>query len=198
MRHHLHVIHRGSVQADSRTVKPACAKSSEIPISLTGREHCLCARGARDVETLGLVVREEKESVLDDRSTKGGAIHVPARFLLGKDRSVGAEAIRPVVCVQNVVTEKLPYVPMILVRAGLDRRVNNSAFEVAEFGGRVVGDEIEFLDRVRSRRIAKQVVGYLVVIHAIKQEIVCLLAIAVDQRTATISAGVIAIVEAAR
>src|SRR4029077_97724 len=52
-------------------------------------------------------------------------------------------------------------------------------------------------DGIRGRSVAKQVVGDLVVIHAVKQEVVGLLAVAVDQGPAAITAGVVAVVKAA-
>ena len=48
----------------------------------------------------------------------------------------------------------------------------------------ILGDQAEFLNRVHTRSKSDQVVRHLVVIHAIEQEIVCLLAVSVDIRPA--------------
>ena len=86
---------------------------------------------------------------------------------------------------------------MEAVGSGLDGRVDDAAFEIAELCRRVLRDQIEFLDCIRRWCVTQQVVGDLVVIHAIEQEIVGLLAIAIDERTSAITAGVVAVIEAA-
>ena len=97
-----------------------------------------------------------------------------------------------------VVAEEFPniaveaFVPDLMVALTMPpSKLPNSA-------GSVIGDQVEFLDRIRRRRVAEQVVRYLIVVHAVEQEIVGLLAIAVDQRTPTVTAGVVAVIEAAR
>ncbi len=47
-------------------------------------------------------------------------------------------------------------------------------------------------------RVTQQVVRNLVIVHAVQQEVVRLLAVAVDQRTASITSGIVAVIEAAR
>ena len=69
---------------------------------------------------------------------------------------------------------------MVTVRTRLDADADDSAFEIPELGRGVIGDEIEFLDGVRSGCVSKQVVRNLVVVHAIEQEIVGLLAIPIN------------------
>jgi hypothetical protein len=93
------------------------------------------------------------------------------------------EIVRPAVRVQLVVPQKLPHVTVKAVSSRLDGRANNAALEIAEFSRRVAGDEIELFDSIRCWCIAQQIIGNLIVIHAVKQEVVRLLAIAVDQRT---------------
>ena len=87
---------------------------------------------------------------------------------------------------------------MVLVGSGLDGRVDNSPLEVSEFRRGVAGNQVELLDGVGGRRIPQQVIRHLVVIHAVEQEIVRLLAVAIDQRTAAIKIGIVAAGEAGR
>ena len=60
-----------------------------------------------------------------------------------------------------------------------------------------MSDQIEFLNRIRRRSKPNQVVRYLVVIHAVENEVVCLLAVAVDVRPSS-AGGVVAVVETLR
>ena len=77
---------------------------------------------------------------------------------------------------------------MIPVGAGLDHHVDNAALEVAELRGRVVGDHLEFLNRIQVRLVGREVVGHLIVIDAVEQEIVRLFAVAVHVWTSAASA----------
>ena len=85
---------------------------------------------------------------------------------------------------------------MVLVGSGLDGRVDNSPLEVSEFRRRVAGNEVELLDSIGGRRVTQQVIRHLVVIHTVEQEIVRLLAVAIDQGTAAIKIGIVAAGEA--
>ena len=87
---------------------------------------------------------------------------------------------------------------MVLVGSGLDGRVDNSSLEVSEFRRCVAGNQVELLDGIRRWRVSQQVVRHLVVIHAVEQEIVRLLAVAIDQRPAAIKTGIVAAGEAGR
>src|SRR5208282_4310378 len=78
-----------------------------------------------------------------------------------------------------------------------DGRADDAAHVLAKLGGRVGGDQVEFLDGVRRRGKAHQIVGYLIVVHAIKKEVVGLFAIAVDVRPSA-GGGVVAVVEVGR
>jgi len=73
----------------------------------------------------------------------------------------------------------------------------DSALEIAEFGGGVVGDQLEFLDGIHVGLIRNQVIGGEVVVRAIQQEVVGFLAVAVDIGTAA-AGGTLAAVEARR
>src|SRR5579863_7428073 len=87
---------------------------------------------------------------------------------------------------------------MVLVRARFEGGIDDSTFKIPELCRGVVGDEVELLDRIRSRRIPKQVVGYLIVIHAVEQEIVCLLAVTVDEGATAVPGSVVAVIKTAR
>ena len=91
-------------------------------------------------------------------------------------------SIRPAVRIQHVVPKKLPGIPVEAVGSRLDGGVYDPALEIAEFSWCVAGYEIELLDGVRGWRVTQQVIRYLVVIHAVQQEIVGLLTVAIDQR----------------
>ena len=60
----------------------------------------------------------------------------------------------PVVGVKNVVSEKFENVTAIHAGAGLDMRADDTSLEIAEFGGSVLGNHIQSLDRVDARRKA--------------------------------------------
>jgi len=75
------------------------------------------------------------------------------------------------------------------VGAGFDGNADDAA-EVVAVGGRgVLGDEVELLDGVDAWREGYVVVVDLVVIHAIEDVVVGLLAVAVDVRAADLEAG---------
>jgi hypothetical protein len=48
------------------------------------------------------------------------------------------------------------------VAAAFDGGADDTAHEIAEFGGGVVRDEVEFLDRIRAGGVADQIVRYLI------------------------------------
>src|SRR5439155_12734176 len=178
------------------------AKSAKVSGTLGGRKDVFCAEGARNIETLALVVNEEKELVLEDWTAQGSTKHIPAQFRLWKrvpgPSSISMKIIGPTVGIEFIVPEKLPNISVVAIGTGLDRGVDNPTHKIAELGGGVVGNQVEFLNGVRSGSVAQQVIRYLIVIHAVEQEIVGLLAIAIDQRPAPITAGVVAVIEAAR
>ena len=86
---------------------------------------------------------------------------------------------------------------MKAVSSRLDRRANDAALIISELGGGILSNQIEFLNRIRRRSKPNQVVRYLVVIHAVENEVVCLLAVAVDVRPSS-AGGVVAVVETLR
>ena len=68
------------------------------------------------------------------------------------------EIIGPAVRVQNVIAEELPDVSMEGVGARLDGGTHDAAFEIAELGGGIIGDQVELLDCVRSWSVTEFVV----------------------------------------
>ena len=86
---------------------------------------------------------------------------------------------------------------METVGTGLDARTDDAAHEVAEFGRGVTGDQVKFLNSIRSRSVAEEVIRHLVVVHTVEQEVVGLFAIAVDERTRAVTASVVSANETA-
>ena len=72
--------------------------------------------------------------------------------------------------------------------------IHDSALKIAELGGGVGGNQVEFLDRVGRRRNRQQVIRGLVVVHPVEDEVVGLLAISVDVWTAAVR-SVVTVVE---
>src|SRR5215469_8129138 len=100
------------------------------------------------VEPLALVVYEEKEFVLDHRTTQRSPEHVPTHRRSRERRSIRIDLVFPLVGIQPVIPEELPDVAVKTVGAGLDRGTHNAAHETTEFRRGVITDEIEFLDGV--------------------------------------------------
>ena len=68
------------------------------------------------------------------------------------------KVILPAVRVQDVVSEELPDVSMEGVRARLDGGIHDAAFEIAELGGGIIGDQVELLDCIRSWSVTEFIV----------------------------------------
>src|SRR5256714_5598650 len=124
------------------------------------------------IKPLPLVIHKEEQLILDHRSAKSASEHVPTKFIALRPREIVGPAVR----VQYVVAEKFPCIAMIAIGARLDAHTDDAALEVPEFSRSVVGDQVEFFDGVRSWRVPKQVVGNLIIVHAVEQKIVRLLA----------------------
>ncbi len=69
------------------------------------------------------------------------------------DNGIGTDLVSPAVGIQLVVAEKLPDVAVKLVSSGLEGSADNAALEITEFGRGVLGDQVEFLDGIRSRSV---------------------------------------------
>src|SRR5262249_25569988 len=109
------------------------------------------------------------------------------------DRS--GDLMSPVIGIEFVVAEILPDVAMEVVGPRLEGGANDSALEIPEFGGGVLGDQVEFLDGVGSRCVPQEVVGNLVIVHAVQQKVVRLFAVPIDVWAAT-TVDVVPIVKA--
>ena len=86
----------------------------------------------------------------------------------------------PAVGVKLVVSEVFPQIAMKTIGSRFYGRIHDPAHIVTEFSRRILGNQVEFLDCVGRGRVSKQVVGYLVVVHSVQKEIVCLLTISID------------------
>ena len=106
----------------------------------------------------------------------------PNSFQRSFGRGAPLKLFDQVVGVQHVVAEEFEHVAVKVIRARLDLRADDRAHEVAELGRSVLRDLVELLNGVHARRIAHQVVRHLVVVHAVQNEVVGLLAVAVDVR----------------
>src|SRR5215472_3202645 len=168
----------GPVQADARGIKTTGTEGPKIPLALRCGEHIKELRVRWVIETLPLVIEKEEHLVLDDWSTNGAAIHIPAK---GYSRR-SSEIVFPAVGVQLVIAEVLPYIAMKIVSARLDRGADDATLEITELGRGIVSDQIEFLDGVGRRGVTEQVVGNLIVVQTVENEIVGLLAVTVNIR----------------
>ena len=65
------------------------------------------------------------------------------------------------------------------VGSRLNRGTDNRSLAVPEFSRSVIGDHVEFLNRIGTRGISNHVVRHLVVVQAIQQEIVGLFPVSV-------------------
>src|SRR5215469_9972891 len=119
------------------------------------------------VETLTLVVGEKEKLVFDDWPADATTEHVPAQLWFREFIARSAEFIFPLVGVQHIVAEVLPNIAMEPVGSRFDGGVDDSPLEVAELCGCVARDQVELLDRVRSWCVPKEVVGHLIVVHAV-------------------------------
>src|SRR5882762_1029508 len=132
------------------------------------------------VKPLPLIVHKEEQLVFLDRSAESSAVHVPTELVARNLRS-WINFVFPLVGVELVVPEKLPYIAVKRVGAGFEGCADDATHKVAEFRRRVVRDQVEFFDRVGRRRIAQQVVRNLVVVHSVENKVICLFAVAVDK-----------------
>ena len=153
----------------------------EVTLPFSWSEERDWAAGSGVVETLPLIIDEKKQFVLHDRTAKRGPKHVPAECGLGETVKI----VGPVAGVKDIVPEELEDVAVIAVGAVLDGSTDNAPLELPELSGSVLGYQAKFLNRVHTRSKPNQVVRHLVVIHAVEQEIVGLLTVPVDMRSAT-------------
>ncbi len=79
---------------------------------------------------------------------------------------------------------------MVPVGARLNCGIDDSAVVVAEFRGSILSNDIELSDGIGRGCEAKQIIRYLIVIDAVQQEVVGLLAVPVDIGTSRFLGGV--------
>src|SRR6266849_4237749 len=169
----------GVIQLDRGGGGLKCAKVAGLFCGCVHRYETACGRM---VESLPLIVNEEEEFVLEDRSTEGSSKHVPAQRCASDRRRAGIDLVFPLVGVQLVIAEEFPDIAVKRIGARLEGRTNDAAHVISEFRRRVIAYQVEFLNCVRRWGVAKKVVRNLVIVHPIEEEVVCLLAITVDER----------------
>src|SRR5581483_6719963 len=177
--------------------KPAGANIPEVSSSFGIREYTDLLRAGRMIEALRLPIEEEEQLVLHNRAADRSAEHVPPKLILGKCSGWPIKSVLPLVRVQLVVAEEFPEIAVERVRSGFDGGIDNAPLVVSELRRRVLGDEIELFDGIRRWREAHQIIGDLVVVDAVENEIVSLLAVPVDIG-APAARRVIAVIEAVR
>src|SRR6266852_3199686 len=173
--------------------EPGRANVPKVACPLRSRKETQLLGGGWMVETLPLIVKKEEQLVFDDRTADGAAEHVPAQLV--SLRSV--KSIFPGVRVQLVIAEVLPDVPVETVSARLDGGADDATLEVPELGRRVLRDEVKLLNSVWRRSKADKVVRRLVVVHAVQDKVIGLLAIPVDVRPGS-ARSIVAVIEAVR
>ncbi len=90
---------------------------------------------------------------------------------------------RPRCGVQRVIAEELEQAAVRLAGAWLQDDVEDSSLRIAEFRRGIASDDANFFDGIRCGLIGHQILGRLIVVDAIQQEIVRLRPVAVDKRT---------------
>src|SRR5208283_572118 len=96
------------------------AKSTEIAALFGLGENRDEASGGRMVEALALIVHEEEQLVLVNRSAKGATEHVPAQRSAGKRWASGVDLVFPLVGVQHVIAEIFPDIAVEAVGSRLN------------------------------------------------------------------------------
>src|SRR5580692_3273378 len=129
------------------------------------------------VKSLPLVIHKEAPLLPQDRTAEGTPKHVPAYWRTRNLRRIRVDLVFPLICVQFIVPEELPDVAVEAVCSGFDGGADDATFEIAELRRSIVADQVEFLNRVRRRRVPEEVVGYLVIVQTVQQEVVGLFAI---------------------
>src|ERR1700685_4747008 len=106
------------------------ADIAEVAATLSSREHAIKTRRAGVIKSLILKISKEEQFILDDRSAKGAAKHIPAQFGLGNRR--GNHLIRPGVRIEDVVSEQFPNITVVLIRTRFDGGIDDSTFKISE------------------------------------------------------------------
>src|SRR6185503_6212285 len=101
-----------------------------------------------------LRIPKEENLVLDHRATDRAPELVPAQFSLFSRRAspVVAIMLKEVSGIENVIAEKFPNVPMKLIGARFQSRVEHGCAGTPILGAEVCGLNLEFLNRVDRRQ----------------------------------------------
>src|SRR5579859_81589 len=137
------------------------------------------------IEALALVIRKKEQLVFPNRAAYGATKHVPTESCTRQVFARTVEFVFPLVGIEFVVAEELPDSSMETVRARLDGSVDDAPCEIAELGGSIRSDQVEFLDCVRGGRETEIVFRGLIVIHPVQDEVIGLLTMTIDGRAAT-------------
>src|SRR6185437_4009513 len=137
---------RGHRHGGARVVKRN-AQIAQVPAEVLRGEGGLRSAGGRQVKARTLIVREKEELVLLDGSAEGGSVFIPA---LARGRHA-IEVIAPLVGVEKVIAEILEQVAVEAVGPALQADADHSAEELAVFGIRVIGKNLELLNGIDVR-----------------------------------------------
>src|SRR5215469_4144673 len=100
-------------RTDTRAIEFSSTQTGEVSRLLRRGENVNTLRRCRVIEPLCLVIEEEEQLVLDNRSADRATKHVPAQFR----PSQVLEVVLPLICVQLVIAEVLPQIAMKAVCA---------------------------------------------------------------------------------
>ena len=116
------------------------------------------------VKALRLIIKKEEQLILLDGATDCASKHIPTELVFWQT----SEIVLPTIGIQNVVAEELPDIAVELVGSGLEGSANDSSLEIAEFSGRILRDEVEFLNSIGRGRVSQEVVRNLVIVQSVE------------------------------
>ena len=144
----------GGVITNTRSVEALRTNVRKVPGALRRGENTKWKGRGGMVKALPLVIDEEEQLVLHDRAADSAAEHIPANFGLG----LPLNPFCHVFALRMSFRKNSHSVAVKSVGAGLNRSADDTALEIPELGGRILRDQIEFLNRVRRWGKAHQVV----------------------------------------
>ncbi|SRR5258708_1685929 len=182
----LRVIKLVSWVVTNPPIKALRTDVSKVPGPLCCRKYIEGLSRGGVIETLSLIVEEEKQLVLEDRPTDCASEHVPAEWCPNKRLALLSNSVKsifPGIRVQLVIAEILPEITVETVGTRLDCGTDNATLEITEFSRGIVCDQVKFLNSVRRGCVTQKIIRYLVIVHSIEEEVIGLLTIAVDVRS---------------